>query len=581
MTTSELLPEGGRGEVAIGFPIGFKAPAGGAMAHDGHSHAHHDATYYVYNHLSFRVLLHRTEAGLPRKPSLAAAAGMGDAAVLSEPTVPKHHSASAGDADPGWLVVGFEVEPCSVARESLGGLPPYDASADREAASDEPFATPRLSHPVVCTAGGAHARVVAGETLAFTYSVRFEESPIPWQQRWDAYLNSGGEAEVHWFSIINSTLLVLALGGLIALILARAVRRDLLTLELNLEAPAADASEDAGWKLLRSDAFRAPDAAEWLAVAAGSGAQVLCVAVATAMLGALGFASPASRGAALTSALLLYPLSAGAGGFAAVRVLAWAHAGGGSPGAPPGAAAAAAAARGWRTASLRTATLLPGFAAACAAMVNVAVHHSGGDASGAVPLSLFAALFALWALVSLPLALVGGYIASRQPPPAAPCRAAAIARHVPVGAPSLAWTALAGGALPFGAAFVELHFALGALWRQRAYYAPGFALLALLLTCALAAEAAAVLTYAALNAEEHRWWWRAFVAGGAPALYAAAYVALYAATGPLNLVGGAAVAMYTLYSAVVLAAAFCAGGALGLAASLALVKHLFAAIKGD
>ena len=46
----------------------------------------------------------------------------------------------------------------------------------------------------------------------------------------------------------------------------------------------------------------------WLAVAAGSGVQVLCVAMATDVLGALGFASPASRGAALTSALLLYPL---------------------------------------------------------------------------------------------------------------------------------------------------------------------------------------------------------------------------------------------------------------------------------
>jgi hypothetical protein len=39
--------------------------------------------------------------------------------------------------------------------------------------------------------------------------------------------------------------------------------------------------------------------------------------------------------------------------------------------------------------------------------------------------------------------------------------------------------------------------------------------------------------------------------------------------------------MYVLYSAVVLAAAFCAGGMLGLVASLALVNHLFAAIKGD
>jgi len=132
---------------------------------------------------------------------------------------------------------------------------------------------------------------------------------------------------------------VLALGFFIALILARAVRRDLLAVDsapgLEGGAGASDGhcGEDAAWKKLRSDAFRAPDAADWLAVGCGSGAQVLCVAFATAALAALGFASPASRGALLTSALLLYPLSAGAAGYASVRALAWAHAGGGpSPG---------------------------------------------------------------------------------------------------------------------------------------------------------------------------------------------------------------------------------------------------------
>ncbi len=177
---------------------------------------------------------------------------------------------------------------------------------------------------------------------------------------------------------------------------------------------------------------------------------------------------------------------------------------------------------------------------------------------------------------------MGGYVASRAPPPLPPCRANAIPRHVPAeGAPSAGWTLLAGGALPFAALFIELHFALGALWQQRAYYAPGFLLLSLLLCAALAAEAAAVLTYVALAAEEHRWWWRSFLAGGSLALYVAGYVACYAVVGPLNLVGAAAKTMYVLYSGVAVAATFAAGGALGLAASLALVRHLFASVKGD
>jgi transmembrane 9 superfamily protein 2/4 len=183
--------------------------------------------------------------------------------------------------------------------------------------------------------------------------------------------------------------------------------------------------------------------------------------------------------------------------------------------------------------------------------------------------------------VSVPLCLVGGFVASRAPPPAAPCRANQIARHVPVGAPSAGWLLLAGGALPFGALFIELHFVLGALWQHRAFYAPGFLALSLLLCAALVAESAVVLTYAALAAEEHRWWWRAFLAGGSLALYVAAYVAAFAAAGPLNLTGAVAVLMYTLYTALAVAATFLAGGALGLAASLAFVRHLFAAIKGD
>ena len=64
-------------------------------------------------------------------------------------------------------------------------------------------------------------------------------------------------------------------------------------------------------------------------------------------------------------------------------------------------------------------------------------------------------------------------------------------------------------------------------------------------------------------------------------LYVAGYVACYALVGPLNLVGFAGLLMFVLYSAVAVAATALAGGALGVAASLAFVTHLFAAVKGD
>lgn len=195
--------------------------------------------------------------------------------------------------------------------------------------------------------------------------------------------------------------------GFIAFVLLRAVRRDLLAYEL-ASGSSADSGDggiaDEGWKLLRSDVFRPPPAADWLAVAVGSGAQVLCCVAATGVLALLGFMSPSSRGALLTATVLIYFLSAGVAGYAAVRTLAAAHAGAGAPLVPASAAGDAAAsvpassvgavAREWRRVALRTAAALPGGAAATLAAVNVAVR-AAGDASGAVPASLFAGLFGL------------------------------------------------------------------------------------------------------------------------------------------------------------------------------------------
>jgi transmembrane 9 superfamily member 2/4 len=50
----------------------------------------------------------------------------------------------------------------------------------------------------------------------------------PYRYRsWDQYLRSGADDEIHWFSIINSLMIVLFLTGMIAMILMRALYRDI------------------------------------------------------------------------------------------------------------------------------------------------------------------------------------------------------------------------------------------------------------------------------------------------------------------------------------------------------------------
>jgi uncharacterized membrane-anchored protein YhcB (DUF1043 family) len=49
---------------------------------------------------------------------------------------------------------------------------------------------------------------------------------VEWASRWDLYLSMTNET-VHWFSIINSLVMVLLIGAILARILLRTVQQDL------------------------------------------------------------------------------------------------------------------------------------------------------------------------------------------------------------------------------------------------------------------------------------------------------------------------------------------------------------------
>ena len=46
----------------------------------------------------------------------------------------------------------------------------------------------------------------------FSYEVKWTLSTIKWASRWDIYLNMS-DVQIHWFSIINSLVVVFFLAG--------------------------------------------------------------------------------------------------------------------------------------------------------------------------------------------------------------------------------------------------------------------------------------------------------------------------------------------------------------------------------
>lgn len=218
--------------------------------------------------------------------------------------VQKKDEEKAAKGEDMWMVVGFEVMPCSVKRTFGDTIEPVKCKPWPFEGNPEP------------------QPIVEGADIVYSYDVFWDVSDVEWASRWDLYLRMPN-GSVHWFSILNSLLVVLVMSAIVAVILMRTVRRDLAKYEELLIEGQDSSKEESGWKLLAGDVFRAPSSLPDLAVQLGSGTQIFATFLVTLVLAAAGFLSPASRGALLTSSIVLYLLLAISAGY--IAVLFWAN----------------------------------------------------------------------------------------------------------------------------------------------------------------------------------------------------------------------------------------------------------------
>lgn len=445
--------------------------------------------YFVNNHLMFKVLVHESNGQYSRLHQeeaaleAAAAAEASGRKLLAEPRAPSQSAKM-------YMVVGFEVVACSIKRTPGAPLK-------------------NIPCPASPTDAGAPApqEVKEGNKIVYTYDVYWDTSDIPWASRWDAYLKMPG-GRVHWFSILNSLMVVVVMTGIVAMIMMRTIRRDLQRYEqLIVESGGSGDQEESGWKMVSGDVFRAPNGTLTLAIHVGSGVQIISSATITLFFAALGFLSPASRGSLLTAALIMYLLMSVGAGYASVWI--W--------------GATNRSFEGWHTVCWRVACFFPGVTVALLTALNMLLWATGS--SGAIPLGFFFSVIFLWLIISIPLAYGGGAIAARRTIKPYPTRTNQIPRHIP----AAHWAShpyvlfLASGLLPFGTIFVELYFAMTSIWQGYFYYIFGFLLLVALLTVVITVEVSLVCTYVQLCAEDYLWWWRSFYRGGSIAFYVFLY----------------------------------------------------------
>ncbi|PSR81173.1 hypothetical protein PHLCEN_2v6508 [Hermanssonia centrifuga] len=107
--------------------------------------------------------------------------------------------------------------------------------------------------------------------VRYTYRVTWSESDTPWATRWDNYLHIF-DPRIHWFSLVNSVVIVVFLCVMVSMILLRTVSKDIS--RYNAIDLSEEVQEDWGWKLVHGEVFRTPQHPMVLSVLVGNGAQL-------------------------------------------------------------------------------------------------------------------------------------------------------------------------------------------------------------------------------------------------------------------------------------------------------------------
>jgi transmembrane 9 superfamily protein 2/4 len=465
----------------------------------------------------------------------------------------------------GYRVVGFAVEPMSIHHEFQGG---YDWDGIETEGWTKPLSTCSANTHMERSMIRANQIVKPGEKIMYTYDVTWHSSETVWASRWDVYLSEDHlvPAQVHWYSITNSILVVLFLSLLVVSILVRNLKRDIAG--YNAIAALADEEKDddideTGWKLVHADVFRPPDNMPILyAVFIGTGVQLFFTTLCIISFSAIGFLSPARRGSLMIATLVFYMLCGIIAGYFSARLYK------------------AFRGRQWQLCTVLTATFFPGIAFFMFVFFNIILFFLHSSASA--PLLDVVIVAAMWCCISIPLVFLGAYFGYKAETMEFPTVTSTIARAIPPPPallhPFVGMTVT--GIVPFAAAYVEFFFIMTSMWMDQFYYVFGFTLIVFLILCITCAEVTVLLVYYQLCAENHRWWWYSFFTSGSTAFYMFVYSIFWFRT----LEASRMVMTYLLYFGYMFLFSFgilLVTGTVGALTSLWFIRKIFSTIKVD
>nr|CAG8509116.1 14031_t:CDS:2 [Entrophospora candida] len=240
--------------------------------------------------------------------------------------------------------------------------------------------------------------------IRFSYSVNWIATDDPFDARFDKLLDMEFfEHKIHWFSIINSFVMVIVLTGFVSLILVRMIKKDYARYDKEIEIGDLDhdIGDEYGWKQIHGDVFRAPRSLLLFSALIGTGHQLVWLTLVIIL-----------RATIMTASIFFYTLTSAVAGYTSASIY---HLYGG---------------RNWIKNVMLTATLWPGTVTIITGLINsIAVYYSS---SRAIPFTIMLAMFAIWLFLVFPLTLFGAILYRNwTSQPDFPCRVNPIPRQIP------------------------------------------------------------------------------------------------------------------------------------------------------
>mmetsp|Transcript_14620 Transcript_14620/g.22173 ORF Transcript_14620/g.22173 Transcript_14620/m.22173 type:complete len:586 (-) Transcript_14620:202-1959(-) len=403
-----------------------------------------------------------------------------------------------------------------------------------------------------------------GKELKFTYSVKWVGTQKKFSKRFDRYLDSGFfEHKIHWFSVFNSVMMVVFLCGLVSLILMRVLRSDYSRYRGDEEDADMDhVGDETGWKLIHGDVFSQPIFLELYASLIGTGYQLATLTFWGILISVIG-SLYSIRGSIPTMLLVCYAITSFVSGCT-----------GGSFYKRYGG-------KFWKNQMALSAVMFPGLVLSVVIILNmIAIVY---ESQAAISLNALMAVVAFWLFLSSPLLFLGTIIGKNMTEELDfPCRPSKYRRPLP----RKQWythpltLAIAGGVLPFGSIFIEMYYAFTSFWNYKFYYVYGFLFLVYCILIIVTVCVTIVCTYFLLNAEDYRWQWTAFLAGGSTAGYVFLY-AVYFFFNKTHMYGLMQTAFYFGYTAIFCFGLFILTGTIAYIGTSLFVHKIYYYIKSD